>query len=101
MSSTILSELQSQIAKLQQQADEIIKNERIAVIRDIQVKLNTYNITIDELHIKAKSAKTKSPSIIKYRKDAYLVLSGRGPKPQWVKTVEAKGETIEQYRVQG
>jgi len=99
MSSTILSELQSQIAKLQQQADEIIKNERIAVIRDIQLKLNTYNITIDELHIKGRPAKIKSPSVVKYRKDAFLSWGGRGKKPQWVKTVEAKGESIEQYRV--
>jgi len=99
MSSTLLSELKAQIAQLQQQADEIIKKERIAVIRDIQDKLNAYNITIDELHIKANPAKFKSLSIIKYRKDAYHVWSGRGPKPQWVKTVESSGESIEQYRV--
>ena len=99
MSSTILSELQSQIAKLQQEADEILKKERIAVIRDIHEKLNAYNITIAELHIKAKSAKAKSPAVVKYRKDDYLTWVGRGPKPQWVKTVEANGDSIEQFRV--
>ena len=35
MPSTQLSELKAQIAQLQQEADEIIRNERIDVIKDI------------------------------------------------------------------
>jgi len=99
MSSNKLSELHSQIAQLQQEADEIIRNERIAVIKDIQQKIADYNISIEELKGKVKSTVAKSPSVIKYRKDAYLVWVGRGPKPQWIKTAEANGENIEQYRV--
>ena len=98
MSSNKLSELHSQIAQLQQEADEIIKNERIAVLKDIWEKLNNYNITIEELQQKAKPT-AKTPSVIKYRKDSYLVWVGIGKKPQWVKTLEANGESIEKYRV--
>jgi len=99
MPSTQLSELKAQIAQLQQEADEIIRNERIDVIKDIHDKMNTYNITVDELHRITKPVASKSLSVIKYRKDAYLVWVGRGPKPQWVKTLEANGESLEQYRV--
>jgi DNA-binding protein H-NS len=99
MSSNKLSELKAQIAQLQKEESEIIKADRNAVIKDIQEKLNNYDIKIEELQKKTRTATTKSPSVIKYRKDSYLVWVGRGPKPQWVKTAEANGEDIERYRV--
>ncbi|NMW21478.1 MAG: H-NS histone family protein [Chlorobiaceae bacterium] len=103
MPSTKLSEIKSQIAELQREADEIIKNERIAIIRDIREKIDIYDITVDELQRKGKavkSATTKSPSVIKYKKSENEYWVGRGPKPGWVKDVEKNGESIEQYRVQ-
>jgi DNA-binding protein H-NS len=41
----------------------------------------------------------KSAAVIKYRKDEHNYWVGRGPKPKWVKEVEERGESIEQYRV--
>ena len=102
MSSTKLSEIKSQIAQLQREADEIIKNDRIAVIKEIKDKIENYDITVEELQRKAKtvkSASTKSPSVIKYQKSDTEYWVGRGPKPGWVKDVEKNGESIEQYRV--
>jgi DNA-binding protein H-NS len=99
MSSYKLSELKAQIAQLQREEAEIIKNERIAIIKEIKDKLEAYNITIEELQRKGKPAAAKSPSVIKYRKDEHNFWVGRGPKPQWVKAVEANGESLEQYRV--
>ncbi|MEI6691291.1 MAG: H-NS histone family protein [Chlorobium sp.] len=102
MSSTKLSEIKSQIAELQKEADEIIKNERIAIIKEIKDKLDNFNITVEELQRKGKPAKSssaKSPSVIKYRKSETEYWVGRGPKPGWVKDVEKKGESIEQYRL--
>ena len=99
MSNSKLSELKAKIAQLQKEEAEIIKNERIAVIKEIKDKLDSYNITIDELQRKAKPTTSKSPAVIKYRKDEHNYWVGRGPKPQWVKAVEANGESIEQYRV--
>ena len=101
MPSSKLSELKSQIAQLQKAADEIIKSDRIAVIKDIQEKLNAYNITIEELQRKTKPAVSRSASVIKYRKNEHEYWVGRGAKPGWVKDVESQGESIEQYRVQG
>ena len=56
MSSTKLSEIKSQIAELQKAADDIIKNERIAVIKEIKAKLENFNISIEELQQKTKPA---------------------------------------------
>ncbi|MCX6179525.1 MAG: H-NS histone family protein [Chlorobiales bacterium] len=102
MSSTRLAEIKSQLSELQKEADEIIRNERITIIKDIQDKISNYNITIDELQRKgkiAKTASTKSPAVIKYKKSEHEYWVGRGPKPGWVKDVENSGESIEQYRV--
>ena len=102
MSSNRLAEIKSQLSELQKEADEIIKSERIAVIREIQDKMNNFDITIEELQRKGKTAKpasSKSPAVIKYRKREHEYWVGRGPKPGWVKEVENRGESIEQYRV--
>ena len=103
MSSTKLSEIKSKIAELQKEADDIIKNELIAIIKEIKDKIENFNITVEELQRKGKttkSASTKSPSVIKFRKSDNEYWVGRGPKPGWVKDVEKRGESIEQYRVQ-
>lgn len=99
MISAKLSELNAQIAQLQKEEAEIIKGERNAVIKDIKDKLNTYNITVEELQRKPKLAKTKRLSVIKYRKDEHNYWVGRGPKPMWVKEIEKNGESLELYRV--
>jgi len=100
MSNSKLSELKAKIAQLQKEEAEIIKNERIAIIKEIKDKLDAYNITIDELQRKAKPTASKSAAVIKYRKDEHNYWVGRGPKPKWVKEVEERGESIEQFRVQ-
>ena len=102
MSSTKLSEIKSKIAELQKEADDIIRNDRLAIIKEIKDKIENFNITIEELQRKgktAKSASTKSSSVIKYKKSETEYWVGRGPKPGWVKDVEKRGESIEQYRV--
>ncbi|NTV05390.1 MAG: H-NS histone family protein [Chlorobiaceae bacterium] len=99
MSLSRLAEIKSQISELQKDADEIIKNERIAVIKEIKDKLDNFNITVDELQRKAKPVTSKSPAVIKYKKSEHEYWVGRGPKPGWVKDVEKSGESIEQYRV--
>ena len=102
MSSTKLSEIKSKIAQLQKEADDIIKNERIAIIKEIKDKIDAFNITVEELQRKGKTAKSgsKSTSFIKYKKSEHEFWVGRGPMPGWVKVVEKSGESIEQYRVQ-
>ncbi len=96
-----LTQIQTQIAELQKQAQEIINVERRAVIDDIKVKMITYNISSEELERKGKAVKAgqRTPSPIKYRKSETEYWVGRGPKPQWVKAIESDGESVELYRV--
>ncbi len=96
-----LTEIQAQIAELQKQAQEIINVERKAVIDDIKAKMVAYDITVEELERKGRAVKSapRSPSPIKYRKSENEYWVGRGPKPQWVKSIESEGENIELYRV--
>ncbi|EAT59873.1 H-NS histone family protein [Chlorobium ferrooxidans] len=96
-----VAELNAKIAQLEKERNEIINAERKSVIDDIRAKLVTYNISLDELGRKGKAVKsaTKTPSPIKYRKSEHEYWVGRGPKPQWVKAIEAAGESIELYRI--
>ncbi len=96
-----LTEIQTQIAELQKQAQDIINLERKAVIDDIKAKLTAYNISLEELERKGKAVKSapRSPSPIKYRKSENEYWVGRGPKPQWVKAIESAGESVELYRI--
>ncbi|NTW70376.1 MAG: H-NS histone family protein [Chlorobiaceae bacterium] len=95
-----INELNEKIAQLEKERDQIISVERNAVIGDIKAKMVAYNISVDELERKGKVAKAaKTPSPIKYRKSEHEYWVGRGPKPQWVKAIEAAGENVELYRI--
>lgn len=96
-----IAEIKAQIAELQKQADDMISNEKKNVIKEIRKKMEDYKITVDDLQSKATSSKPpkeKKTPVIKYRKENFTWV-GRGPKPQWIKTIESKGESIEKYRV--
>ncbi|MEI8185240.1 MAG: H-NS histone family protein [Chlorobiaceae bacterium] len=97
-----LSEIKAQIAQLQRDAEEIFKLEKQAAIADITSKLFAYNISIEEIAEKKRGFKAtpNTPTSIKYRKSEHEYWGGRGPKPKWVKDVEARGERIDLYRVQ-
>ncbi|MEX8520642.1 MAG: H-NS family nucleoid-associated regulatory protein [Leptothrix sp. (in: b-proteobacteria)] len=101
-----LAEIRAQIAALQEQADEILTNERANVIGQIKQQIVDFGISATELGFTVlpptSSRGMPSPSaekIIKYRRDNDTWSGGRGPKPKWVQEVIASGEDIEQYRV--
>jgi len=97
-----LAEIKARIAELQKNAGDIISNERKAVIKDIKKKMEEYNITVDDLSAKNKPVKSvikRNPSPVKFQKSETETWVGRGPKPKWVKDVEKKGESIEQYEL--
>ena len=95
--------INSQILELQKQAEFLAKTERITAIKEIKSKLNEFNITIDEIVGKAKDSNgihaSKSDRPLKYKKSDTEYWVGRGPKPRWIKSLEAKGESVEKYRI--
>lgn len=100
------SELQAQIKKLQEQAEQARIKELEIVITDIKQKISEYGLTAEDLGLASapkktgKKASTPKDSTVMY-KNGDLTWSGaaRGRKPSWVKEILEAGGDIEKYRV--
>ena len=87
------SELIAQAKSLQQQAEELRRAERAAVISEIKARMAEYKITLPMLKTAAqRSHKYVGPNGEKWA-------GGPGRRPAWVAALQARGEDIEQYRV--
>lgn len=115
-----LIDLQSQIASLQKQADEIRSKEFEATILEIRQKMQAFGITVKDLQSTkfkskagrkpkaaapaGKAAKAKKPAAAvaaKYRGPNGETWSGRGLSPKWLSALVAAGGTKEQYLIVG
>jgi DNA-binding protein H-NS len=112
-----LIDLQSQIASLQKQADEIRTKEFQATVVEIRQKMQAFGITVKDLQsakskagrqakakgvAAAKPAKAKKPSAAvaaKYKGPNGETWSGRGLTPKWLTSLVAAGGTKEQYLI--
>lgn len=101
-----LAEIQAQIKKLQEQAEEIKSAELETVIADIKKKISEYDLTAEQLGFatvtkggRSKKATPKETTVM--YKNGELTWSGaaRGRKPDWVKEILDAGGDIEKYRV--
>ncbi len=85
---TTYKELQSQIEKLQKEAEHARKNELANAIADIQAKMKEFDIHIEDLGFNGKkkaSKTTRKPVAAKYRNNATgETWSGRGKPPKWM-----------------
>jgi len=81
-------DLQSQIEKLQKEAEHARKNELANAIADIHAKMKEFSITAEDLGMgsKKKAGKTvRKPVAPKYRNnDTGETWSGRGKPPKWM-----------------
>ena len=118
-----LADIQSQIAKLQKQADQIKSKEFVKTVRDIQVKMRAFGITVEDLQAPMAAAKAtrriKDPDGVgkktapkktanklagvkvaaKYRDASGQSWTGRGLMPRWLATLVAQGRTKEEFLV--
>lgn len=113
-----LIDLQSQIASLQKQAEEIRTKEFEATVVEIRQKMQAFGITIKDLQstkIKAKAKAGRKPKgasdkpakakkavsavAAKYRGPNGETWSGRGLTPKWLASLVAAGGTKEQYLI--
>lgn len=100
------SELQTQIKKLQEEAEKVRELEIETVLADMKSKIEQYGLTAEQLGFgsapkkAAKKASTPKDSTVMY-KNGDLTWSGaaRGRKPSWVKEILDAGGDIEKYRV--
>jgi DNA-binding protein H-NS len=116
-----LIDIQSQIEKLQKQANEIKSREFDKTVQDILAKMQAFGITVKNLQapkgrvtkFKAKASKTvgapkaaaakkksTSPVLPKYRGPNGETWSGRGLQPKWMVALVAQGKTKEDFAIQ-
>lgn len=115
-----LIEIQSQIEKLQKQAQDIRSKEFANTVQDILAKMQAFGITIKDLQTakpgkatkasrgksKAASAKPakaskKSGAVVaaKFRGPNGETWSGRGLTPKWLAILVAQGRTKEEFAI--
>lgn len=115
-----LIDIQSQIQKLQKQADEIKSKEFDKTVQDILAKMQAFGITVKDLQSasasprkgrgraavsgKGKAVATKkktasTPVAAKYRGPNGEVWSGRGLTPRWLSTLLSQGQVKEAFAI--
>lgn len=115
-----LIDIQSQIQKLQKQADDIKSREFDKTVEEIRAKMEAFGITVKDLQtIKrgARGAKGKkpaaarktvkstspkkagSPVAAKYHGPNGESWTGRGLTPRWLKSLLEQGRTKEEFAV--
>ena len=117
-----LIDIQSQIEKLQRQANEIKSKDFHATVQDILAKMAAFGITVKDLQsgkgkskvgrvatgktgaaksLKAPKAarKASNPVAPKYRGPNGETWTGRGLTPKWLSTLIAQGRTKDSFLI--
>lgn len=103
---TTYAELQAQIKKLQEQAEQVKAKELETVVADIKKKISEYGLTAEQLGFvtatrkgKGNKGATKESTVMYKKGDQTWSGATRGRKPDWVKEILEAGGDIEEYRV--
>ncbi|MFS0755942.1 H-NS histone family protein [Noviherbaspirillum sp. 1P10PC] len=89
-------ELQDQIAKLKQDAEEVRSREISGAIAQIKSLMNDYGITIQDIESSGRRKGNKAVSLfnVQFKDESGNTWSGRGRMPAWL-----KGKDKEKFRV--
>lgn len=108
--------LKSQIDKLQKEAEEILKTEKVAVIERIKEAVAVYGLTAKDLGLGKQLRKPrpkrvprtpdgtnpqksdKKPRAAKYADGKGNEWNGRGEQPEWVKAAIVAGRSLNDLR---
>lgn len=99
-----LIEIQSQIEKLQKQANEIKAQEFDKTVQDILTKMNAYGISVKDLDmVKARTRKTtptgSKSAAAKFKGPNGETWSGRGLTPRWLSALVAQGRAKDEFAI--
>ncbi len=115
-----LLDLQSQIEKLQKQANEIKAKDFAATVQEIVAKMQAFGITVKDLQnvkpskpgkagrgrpkvvvskVFKEVKKVKTPVAAKFRGPNGETWSGRGLTPKWLATLVAQGQSKESFAI--
>lgn len=91
----------AKIAELQRQAEELKKQERKAVIKELKAKIAEYGLSAADLSLTGKqSTKVASTVKAKYRNpQTGETWSGRGIAPRWMQEAEKAGKARESFLI--
>jgi len=100
-------EMQQQIAKLQQEAETLRRQEVVSVIDDIRQKMIDYNISIADLGFRLPTTpkNTKKDGTVTRGEPKYMdpitgiTWTGKGKAPKWIKDYEAEGKAREDFLI--
>ena len=95
------TELQREISRLMQQAEDARKAEIRAVIADIKAKMLEYGITAADLGSAGRSSRAKGMTVAaKYKNVATgETWTGRGKMPRWLQAEVAAGRRKEDFLI--
>ena len=95
------TELQREISRLMQQAEDARKAEIRAVIADIKAKMSEYGITAADLGSSARFSRARGTTVAaKYRNHATgETWTGRGKMPRWLQTEVNSGKRKEDFLI--
>ena len=95
------TELQREISRLMQQAEDARKAEIRAVIADIKAKMLEYGITAADLGSTGRSSRAKGTTVAaKYRNHATgETWTGRGKMPRWLQAEVNAGRRKEDFLI--
>jgi DNA-binding protein H-NS len=101
MTMTSYTELQREIARLMQQAEEARKAEIRAVVADIKAKMTEYGITAADLGSTGRSSRAKGTTVAaKYRHPSTgETWTGRGKMPRWLQAEVNAGKRKEDFLI--
>lgn len=95
-------ELQAQIAALQKEAEEVRKQEIVAVMAEIKAKMAEYGITLQDLEasFRRRGRSKADMGQAKYRNPATgETWSGKGRKPAWLVQALAQGKSLDDFAI--
>jgi DNA-binding protein H-NS len=101
MTMTSYTELQREIARLMQQAEDARKAEVRAVIADIKTKMQEFGITVADLGSTGRSSRAKGGTVAaKYRHPSTgETWTGRGKMPRWLQAEVNAGRRKEDFLI--
>ena len=96
--------IQSQIAKLQAQAEKVRSDEIGGVVARIKDAISVYGLTQADLFGRGTGRAAAAPKratgrVAKYSDGNGNVWGGRGPRPAWLRQAVAQGKTPEDFAV--
>ena len=96
-----ITEIQNEITRLQRDADKLKQKTRSKAISDILRSMKEHDLSPEDIAqaFHHKPSQTKAVSKVRYQHPDGHTWTGRGRTPIWIKEIESKGRSREDFAV--